>query len=477
MMESVKQFVGPSLMVAVIIFLYVTSIASATQLVIGTAAACLLGLIPANAYFPPVWFRLNLFVCLYNLYCSELVGYRWLRFLIHKRYSVPHSDYRHGVRCLSGNIITRCPFPPHVLKGSEFHTRGGGTVDLKHLGEKCREGCYDGVFVMPVPVLLDNYAYFILSCKTKRCAVVDPADPTLVLNMLEVVRNLTQIDFMITDILTTHKHWDHAGGNMEMRALSQCSSERCRALLSPELNIYGSEVDRPHACNKLIKGSDELIVAGGGAKVVVLSTPGHTGGSVMFLVGDALPKEGEPQRLALFTGDCVFCGGCGALFEATSVDETLETVDIFNNNRTWVHPATGDIIHTDDVLIYVGHEYTERSLDMILSVQRTANQTGEQSAIATSNYCDTVAQARNGARRLRSCVVADDVYMKVTSMETKAPLHLRACTVPSTVTIEKKVNALLSLKRCVLEEFQGKPYASMAVQRAIYTSTKRNDRG
>eukprot|EP00959_Pyramimonas_sp_CCMP1952_P329624 6901365-Pyramimonas_sp.AAC.1 len=65
--------------------------------------------------------------------------------------------------------------------------------------------------VIPVPILTDNYGYFIIDRATKQCAAVDPADPELVCDLLER-RNLT-----LTMILTTHQHHDHAGGNLALK--------------------------------------------------------------------------------------------------------------------------------------------------------------------------------------------------------------------------------------------------------------------
>lgn len=44
----------------------------------------------------------------------------------------------------------------------------------------------------------------------------------------------------IVAVLTTHKHWDHAGGNNELR-------KRLRGLV-----VYGGDIDRPPGCNRQV---------------------------------------------------------------------------------------------------------------------------------------------------------------------------------------------------------------------------------
>nr|CCC90001.1 putative hydroxyacylglutathione hydrolase [Trypanosoma congolense IL3000] len=475
-MEKIKQFLGPSVVLGGTASLYAVGLVSAMTSLLFVLGLYISGIVPENAYFPRAWYRQNIFMSLYSLYCSENVGYTYLRSLLHQRQAVPHSDYRHGVRLLSGEQVTPSPFPPHISEGSEFHRRGGGTVDLRVLGEMCRAGRYTGVVVVPVPVLRDNYAYFILSCKTGCCAVVDPADPALVLYMLQVVRHLMRIDFVITDILTTHKHWDHAGGNKELLDMSVASGENSCPLLSRELNIYGSVIDKPHACNKLFNGGDELTVADGGVKVTALGSPGHTQGSAMFLVGDAFPKDGEAQRLALFTGDSIFCGGCGALFEVGSVDDILKTIDLFNDSNTWRHPVTNVRMHTDDILLYVGHEYTSACMDMILYYHGPGLLHETQAEFAASDYYNNVLKAKEEAKQLRNSRIGDGIYAQVPhdGMEGKV-LHLPPCTVPSTLSAERKVNILLSLKRDVLVGLRDQEFSSMTLQKIIYSSKERQN--
>ena len=62
-----------------------------------------------------------------------------------------------------------------------------------------------------IPCLRDNYAYLIHDTDTGTVGVVDPSEAVPVIDALDRNnRNLTYI-------LNTHHHYDHTGGNMELK--------------------------------------------------------------------------------------------------------------------------------------------------------------------------------------------------------------------------------------------------------------------
>jgi glyoxylase-like metal-dependent hydrolase (beta-lactamase superfamily II) len=64
--------------------------------------------------------------------------------------------------------------------------------------------------VVTVPILEDNYAYLVICEETQTAAAVDPADAKA------VVAAAAHEGVTISHVLTTHCHWDHAGGNKDM---------------------------------------------------------------------------------------------------------------------------------------------------------------------------------------------------------------------------------------------------------------------
>ena len=99
----------------------------------------------------------------------------------------------------------------------------------------------------------------------------------------------------LTTVLTTHHHWDHAGGNKELLQLK------------PGLHVVGGD-DRIDELKQMAKQDDQLNI--GNLKIKCLSTPCHTKGHICYYVTDA-----NGGSKAVFTGDTLFLGGCGRFFE------------------------------------------------------------------------------------------------------------------------------------------------------------------
>lgn len=114
-----------------------------------------------------------------------------------------------------------------------------------------------------LPALSDNYMYLIICNKTKEAAIVDPVNPETV---LEAVKSE---DVKLKSVLTTHHHWDHAGGN-----------EKLVSLFGQPLTVYGGD-DRIGALNKKVGQDDTFKI--GNLDVRCLFTPCHTTGNHSLL--------------------------------------------------------------------------------------------------------------------------------------------------------------------------------------------------
>jgi hydroxyacylglutathione hydrolase len=169
--------------------------------------------------------------------------------------------------------------------------------------------------VSAVPVLTDNYVWLIRDPDSGETAAVDPstADP--------VLEAVAADNLRLTQVLNTHWHPDHTGGNDGIRDATGC------AVTAP------AEAERVSRIDRIVAEGDRVTVCG--AEAVVWEIPAHTAGHIAFYF------EGEGM---IFVGDTMFAMGCGRLFEGTA--EQMYS----NMQRIAALPG--------DVRIYCGHEYT-----------------------------------------------------------------------------------------------------------------------
>jgi hydroxyacylglutathione hydrolase len=147
--------------------------------------------------------------------------------------------------------------------------------------------------VVTLSALTDNYIFMLIDDTAAEAAVVDPGDAAPVLKYLKDAHR------RLTAILNTHHHFDHTGGNQGLL-------ERY-----PGIPVLGGAGDRGRIPKQtaFLNEGDEISVCGTRARI--LEVPGHTKAHVAyyFPVSDG---SGD-----LFSGDTVFGGTIGNLFEGT----------------------------------------------------------------------------------------------------------------------------------------------------------------
>uniref|UniRef100_A0A667ZLX7 PNKD metallo-beta-lactamase domain containing n=1 Tax=Myripristis murdjan TaxID=586833 RepID=A0A667ZLX7_9TELE len=177
---------------------------------------------------------------------------------------------------------------------------------------------FNGIKIIPISVLSDNYSYLVIDTASSVAVAVDPADPQ------------TEEGVMLEAIFCTHKHWDHSGGNKGLKRLHSS----CR--------VYGNATDNIPGLTHPLSHRDSITV--GRMQFKALFTPGHTVGHMIYLLDGR--TIGAPS--SLFSGDLVFLSGCGRIFEG-SATTMLSSLDI-----------VGSL--SDDTLLWPGHEYAEDNL-------------------------------------------------------------------------------------------------------------------
>lgn len=181
--------------------------------------------------------------------------------------------------------------------------------------------------VVQIPVLADNYVYLAHDSASGETAVIDPAvaEP--------VLAAAADRGWTITQVLNTHWHPDHVGGNLAIVAAT------------------GAKVTGPSGEAARIPGIDRAVAGGdtvriGASLARVIDVPAHTAGHIAYAF--------EADEV-LFPGDTLFALGCGRLFEG---------------NAEQMFDALGRLMALDPAtLVYCAHEYTQSNARFAVTVE------------------------------------------------------------------------------------------------------------
>ena len=175
-----------------------------------------------------------------------------------------------------------------------------------------------------ISCLNDNYSYLIHDEHSNMVGIIDPSEFEPCDKIIN--NNYKKLDF----ILNTHHHYDHVGGNEDLK----------RKYGSTVLGFEGDE-NRIPGIDRVLKDKQEFKI--GNLNLTVIFIPGHTRGHIAFY----LEKE-----KTVFTGDTLFSLGCGRVFEGTC-EQMLQSLNKLKNLPK-------------DTKVYCGHEYTYKNLEFCL---------------------------------------------------------------------------------------------------------------
>jgi hydroxyacylglutathione hydrolase len=175
---------------------------------------------------------------------------------------------------------------------------------------------------------LRNFHYLVACPETGEALAIDPLEWRLCLDAA------TRRGWQITQIVNTHEHQDHTGGNS---GLSKATGARILAHAGAAARIGG--VDRG-----LNRG--DVIRVGRTVELEVLDTPGHTMTHVCLLAHTAEP--------ALYCGDTLFNAGAGNCYNGGDPEALYDT---FVTQLARLPETTR---------VFPGHEYLARNLEFTL---------------------------------------------------------------------------------------------------------------
>lgn len=168
---------------------------------------------------------------------------------------------------------------------------------------------------------MDNNVFVLRCTHTGDAVLIDAANEHE--KLLELARNLG-----VRNILETHGHWDHIQAVPELRDAGY------------SVGVTAEDADMLDSYDEIIE--DDSVIPVGRLRLRTIHTPGHTPGSICFLV------EGKPL---LFSGDTLFPGGPGnTTFEGGDFPTIITSIE----RRLFATLAPDTIVmpgHGDDTTI------------------------------------------------------------------------------------------------------------------------------
>ena len=171
--------------------------------------------------------------------------------------------------------------------------------------------------------------FFLINEDTKEVLIIDPAD-----RAQKIIEWINSEGLKPVAILLTHGHFDHimgmAGVKNEYHIPVYASKDEVEVLANPQLNVstmMGAYISL--TADELFADGDVLELAG--MKLKVISTPGHTIGSVCFYM--------EEEKV-LISGDTLFEASVGRSdFPTGSSRQLIESI----KTRLFVLPDDTDV--------------------------------------------------------------------------------------------------------------------------------------
>ncbi len=173
-----------------------------------------------------------------------------------------------------------------------------------------------------------NFNYIIACPETGEALAVDPLDHK------KCLAKAREKGFEITQILNTHEHGDHIGGNGPMIA---ATGAKLLAHANAKRRIPNMDVGL---------NAGDVIKVGKTVELECLDTPGHTMSHICLLSHTETP--------ALFCGDTLFNAGAGNCHNGGHPEELYQTF------------ATQLSKLSDHTRVYPGHDYWANNLGFTL---------------------------------------------------------------------------------------------------------------
>ncbi len=196
--------------------------------------------------------------------------------------------------------------------------------------------------VHAVPTFTDNYVWIIQSPTSAEVCVIDPGDAGPVIDYLK------QHKLELVRVLITHSHFDHINGVNDLTSYQA-------------VPVYGPDCESiPQVTHPQKEGSTFSLFE---AEFTVWHLPGHLPEHVAYVARHG----GDTQ---IFSGDIMFSGGCGRIFDGTpkALKSSLDRIASLPS----------------ETLVYGTHEYTQGNLEFAKAVEPDNRAINDRAAEAAS---------------------------------------------------------------------------------------------
>ena len=138
---------------------------------------------------------------------------------------------------------------------------------------------------------LQTNCYVVIN--QNECIIIDPAT-----NSEKILNFATEQNIKIKAILLTHGHFDHCDAvkNLQKTGVKVYCGEFDFEILKNNPKNFGLNITNSFTPDFMLQDGEELNLIG--LTIKVIATPGHTNGSLCYLIGNNL-----------FCGDTLFAGG------------------------------------------------------------------------------------------------------------------------------------------------------------------------
>lgn len=167
-------------------------------------------------------------------------------------------------------------------------------------------------------------SYLVLHAPSRSAVLIDPGALDERLAAFTVEQGL-----QVRMVLNTHGHWDHSAGNA-----AACEKFVARLAAPAADRLLYEKSGGAARVDLWLQDGQELDC--GGITVRVIATPGHTPGSVCFLIGGQL-----------FSGDTLFAGSVGRVPKGKNEKKALQALARVIREKLLVLPA--------DTPVWPGH--------------------------------------------------------------------------------------------------------------------------